>query len=185
MVRRTQFLETASAVIDTYGSDLRGIVGATLTDAWVAWDLEHDEWFNDEPVVFEFNGRQLEACFNQLSQFAITWDSIDLNQPPNWMDCFDGMPLEWRRNGHETLTAAIGAKLENIVIVEHIFRTTVLENERDPETIGESSECWMLYAMEFQFNTCSVVLYNALDENGLQNKPFSGDDFSKQHLIAT
>lgn len=185
MSNRPQFLESSTAVIDTYGNSLGGIIGDKLTDAWVAWDLEHNEWFNDEPVVFNFGDRQLEACFNQLSQFAITWDTVDVNQPPNWMDCFDGMPLQWRRNGHETLANAIGETLESIAVVDRMFRTTVLDNKNHPKQIRESSEFWMLYALEFEFNTCTVVLYNALDENGLQGEPLSGGEVSKQRIVAT
>jgi hypothetical protein len=150
----------------------------------VAWDLKHNEWFNDEPVILRFGDCNFEASFNQISQFAMTTDCIDIASPPNWMDCFEGMPFEWRRNAHTSLPHVIGKTLRDVAIVDCLFRTTVVENPTNPRQRGKQSESWTLHALEFKFDEYCLVLYNALDENGLQNEPLSGDDISKRWLIA-
>ena len=107
--------------METYGDSLHSIVGATLTKSWIAWDLEHDEWFNDEPVIFQFNDCNFEACFNQLSQFALTSDSVDINAQPNWMGCFDGnaarMASEWSSGPCSTQLARLCVMWLSLIIV--------------------------------------------------------------------
>ena len=182
MGKRPNFVDSSDAVIELHGDEIRSFCGSALTDAWIAWDLKHDEWFNDEPVILRFGNRNFEASFNQLSQFAMTIDSVDITAPPNWMDCFDGMPLAWRNNAHESLKRTIGNTLRDVAIVDYLFRTTVVEASVDPSRCGTQSESWSLHALEFKFDACSLVLYNALDENGLQTEPLAGDDISKRWL---
>ncbi len=119
-----------------------------------------------------------------MSQFALTWDSVDIDAQPNWMACFDEMSLEWRPNGHPSLSLAIGKTLCDIAIVNSLFRTTITDKRTQPERIGEQSVSWLLHALEFKFDDCFLVLYNALDENGLQNDPLVGSEFRKKWLIA-
>jgi len=178
MNRRTDFLETAEAVLEKDADRLRELIGSKLTDVWLAWDTRHDEWFTDEAIVFRFGQRQLEASHMQISQMLITWDTVDLKQPPNWLGCYEDLPLVWQKNKHAAARSVVGGSLENIAIVEY------LNQEQGPVGLSHLYGKELLYAIEFKFDRGSLVLYNALDENGMQNEPLSGSEIRK-HWIAS
>lgn len=163
-------MESVDAVLKKDADSLRELIGSKLTDVWLAWHTDHDEWFSDEAVVFRFGQRQLEACHIQISQLLITWNTVDLEQPPSWLGCYGEMPLVWQKDRHPSIVPALNATLEDIAMVEYL-----------PQAPANSRE--LLYALEFKFDSGSLSMYNALDENGLKSEPLSGPEYRK-HWIA-
>ncbi|XVS65101.1 hypothetical protein ACQPYE_03270 [Actinosynnema sp. CA-299493] len=43
-----------------HAARMRALVGRRLTDAWLVWDLERDEWWADCPVLLDFDGERIE-----------------------------------------------------------------------------------------------------------------------------
>ncbi|MGY5135480.1 hypothetical protein ACWGJW_24305, partial [Streptomyces nigrescens] len=81
-----------SDVVREHGHRLRGLSGRTLTRVWVVWDLQDDEWFCDCPVLFDFDGEQVEINHRKFDDLSLTWNTIDPTRPVRWPD-FD---LQWR-----------------------------------------------------------------------------------------
>ncbi|WP_411138081.1 hypothetical protein [Streptomyces sp. C10] len=66
-----------SDVVREHGHRLRGLSGRTLTRVWVVWDLQDDEWFCDCPVLFDFDGEQVEINHHKFDDLSLTWKTID------------------------------------------------------------------------------------------------------------
>jgi hypothetical protein len=92
---------SADEQFDRQTTRLRSIIGLRLTETWLVWNLEHDEWFADLPVVLRLNdGPQLEVCWEKMDDLSVTWDTIDVTVTPKaWVE----WPLEWRREAHPAL----------------------------------------------------------------------------------
>lgn len=54
------WLNHRSDVVREHAHRLRGLAYRTLTRVWMVWDLQGDEWFCDCPVLFDFDGEQVE-----------------------------------------------------------------------------------------------------------------------------
>ncbi|WPO76678.1 hypothetical protein [Streptomyces sp. KN37] len=81
---RPAWLGDRSGVVQEHGHRLRGLAGRTLTRVWVVWDLRDDEWFCDCPVLFGFDGQQVEINHQKLGGLSLTWDMIDPTHPVRW-----------------------------------------------------------------------------------------------------
>jgi len=144
---------------------LKSFIGRRLTESWVIWDCEDNEWFTDGPIVLNFENKHLTFCANKFEELAVDENSFDFNKKPTvgWAD-FD---LEWRKNCLSVLNSQLGEKLIKIYATEFAFRGTVLENKQNPKIVGEEIIDWYLSGLDFEFPTNSVSLYNALDQNGV------------------
>lgn len=86
------WLNHCSDLVREHGPRLRGLEGRTLTSVWTVWDLEGDEWFCDCPVVFDFEGEQVEINHNKFDDLSVTWNTIETARPVRW----PGFRLHWR-----------------------------------------------------------------------------------------
>jgi hypothetical protein len=136
----------AAAHRDRFGR----LVGAPLVDAWLMWDLDQDRWFAGGPVILGFADTNVEITHRKFDDCAITWDQVDMTQPPDWA----GIRLDWRAGGHPALRTVRGRRLREVNVIERlmpaIWRPTVL------------------HAVELLFEgPARLGIFNALDENGL------------------
>ena len=104
-------------------------------------------WFNGEPAVICFGDIQLEITVYQIGLLAITWNTIDLSGPANWLGCWDldDDHYRWRRATNHPFAAAIGQGIQNIHVAD-----------------GQSG----VDAIRFECDAGVLVLYNARDELG-------------------
>jgi len=58
----------------------------------MVWDLQDDEWFCDCPVLFDFDGEQVEINHQKFDDLSVTWNTIDTRRPVQWPD----FRLRWR-----------------------------------------------------------------------------------------
>lgn len=158
------FLHSVESVLSKHGDQLRGLIGRELTAVKVVWDLDDDSWFADEPVVLIFGDIQLEIVFWQLYELALNWNTIDMNQAPNWFGCYGDMNLEWRDCCHAGTTTAIGQTVSDLRLVELFSESKVSTRSDDA---GNEDGIWWLHALEFQFTKATLTIFNALDENGI------------------
>ncbi|GGN64279.1 hypothetical protein GCM10011579_033520 [Streptomyces albiflavescens] len=141
------WLSGCSDMVREHGHRLRDLAGRTLTRVWMVWDLHDDEWFCDCPVLFDFEGEQVEINHHKLGDLSLTWNTIDPTRPVRWPD-FD---LEWRSEPLSELEALRGLVLKGAELLEWTCRDAAQGN----------------VDVSFAFETGRVTVFNALDENGL------------------
>ncbi|MGW1169538.1 hypothetical protein [Streptomyces sp. NPDC002550] len=134
-----------------HGDRLRGLVGRTLTRVWMVWDLQDDEWFPDCPVLFDFEGEQVEINHHKLDELSLTWNTIDPSCPVRW----PGFDLRWRPEPLPELQALRGLALKGAELLEWTGKDVAQGN----------------VDVRFAFETGRVTIFNALDENGLSFDP--------------
>ncbi|MFB9394167.1 hypothetical protein ACFPM3_20630 [Streptomyces coeruleoprunus] len=109
-----------------------------MSRIWLVWDRREDEWFSDCPVLFDFDGEQVEINHWKFDDVSLTWNAIDPHRPPRW----DGFDLEWRAEPLAGLSGLPGEPLKGVAVFLH-------------------------REVSFAFEDATVGVYNALDENGL------------------
>ncbi|MFF9193662.1 hypothetical protein ACF09L_00510 [Streptomyces sp. NPDC014779] len=134
-------------VARAHGDRLRALAGRTLTRVWMVWDLGEDEWFCDCPVLFEFDGEQIEVNHQKLGDLSLTWNTIDPGRPVRW----PGFDLQWRADPLPGLQPLLGLPLQRADLLEWAGNDVAHGNVE----IG------------FAFEAGYVRVFNALDENGL------------------
>ena len=117
----------------------------------MVWDLRDDEWFSDCPVLFDFDGEQIEINHQKFDDLSLTWNSIDPTRPVRWPD-FD---LEWRPDPLPELRALRGRCLTGVELLEWETRDLAQGN----------------VDVSFVFEAGRATVFNALDENGLSFEP--------------
>lgn len=145
------WLNGRGEVTQKHGHRLRGLVGRTPARVWMVWDLQDDEWFSDCPVLFDFDGEQVEINHHRFDDLSLTWNTIDPRRPVRWPD-FD---LQWRTDPHPGLHALRGLTLKGVELLEWTGRD-VAQGVVD---------------VSFVFEASRVTVFNALDENGLSFGP--------------
>ena len=145
--------------VERQAASLHAVLGNVIVDAWLVWDLEHDEWFADLPVVLRFDdGRQLEVCWQKFDDLSVTWNTIDTDTHPHaWVE----WPLEWRAGAHQALESNIGSALRGVFLTEHLFTTQRVDHPEPPSSVWLASGLW------FETTGPGLHVFNALDENGL------------------
>ncbi|MEU5536959.1 hypothetical protein [Streptomyces sp. NPDC020362] len=113
----------------------------------MVWDLQDDEWFCDCPVLFDFDGEQVEINHHKLDELSVTWNTIDPARPVRW----PGFDLQWRSEPLPELQALRGLALKDTELLEWMGRDVAHGNV----DVG------------FAFETGRVTVFNSLDENGL------------------
>ena len=147
-----RWLTGLPAITATHGQRLRALRGRRLTRTWLVWDVDDNEWFADGPVLLDFDGEQLEVNHQKFDELSLTWNSADPTQPVIWPTS-DGFRLTWRDDTPSELVALQGQRLEAIDLAEWNGAAGDLANG----TI----------AIHFTLTSGHLVVYNALDENGL------------------
>jgi hypothetical protein len=146
-----QWLNRRSDVVREHAHRLRGLAGRTLTRVWVVWDRQDDEWFCDCPVLFDFEGEQVEINHHKFDDLSVTWNTIDPSGPVRWQ----GFDLQWRIEPLPGLHAVRGQSLKGVELLEWTGRDLAQGN----------------VDVSFVFETSRVTVFNALDENGLSFAP--------------
>jgi hypothetical protein len=154
--------QTADEQFRRQALGLRSLAGRRITAAWTVWDLLHDEWFADLPVVIRLDdGRQLEVCWEKFNDLSITWDTIDVAVTPKaWVE----WPLEWRTTAHPALLACLGSRIQSVRATTFRFTTPNVDDPR------EASEVWLTAGLWLATGSRGVHIFNALDENGLSDE---------------
>ncbi|MFC4516363.1 hypothetical protein [Streptomyces ehimensis] len=155
---RPVWLNGRSEVVRKHGQRLRGLAGRTLTRVWMVWDLQDDEWFCDCPVLFDFEGEQLEINHHKFDDLSLTWNTIDPSRPVQW----SGFDLQWRSEPLPRMQALPGLTLK---VVELLGWAS-----GDPDQGSVS--------VGLVFDASRVTVFNALDENGLSFDPPDADERS-------
>lgn len=157
---RPDFL-TAEDQFRQQSLSLRNLVGLRIAAAWTVWNLEHDEWFADLPVVIGFEeGPQLEVCWEKFDDLSITWDTIDVAVTPKaWVE----WPLEWRQTAHPALAACVGSTIQDAQATTFRFTTQNTDHPHDVSSV------WLTAGLWLATSGGGVHIFNALDENGLSD----------------
>ncbi|MFG2888314.1 hypothetical protein [Streptomyces sp. NPDC048248] len=145
------WLNGRGEIVGEHGTRLGALARRTLTTAWMVWDLQDDEWFSDCPVLFDFDGEQIEINHQKFDDLSLTWNTIDPTRPVRWPD-FD---LEWRPDPLPELRALRGLCLTGVELLEWETRDLAQGN----------------VDVSFVFEAGRATVFNALDENGLSFEP--------------
>ena len=182
--RRPEFVATVDEFRARHADALRPCIGQTIDAIWEAWDLSDDTWFADEAVILEIGGRQLEIVWWKIGEVSLSWNAIDLTQPPNWVADWGDIPLQWRRNAMPEFQAIIGQPVREIRLIEYLSRFSVIEDP-DPAMIGRQGELWILFGLEFELASMTCSVFDNGDENGFRFEPLTGPDFRIRTLFDT
>ncbi|MDG4817692.1 MULTISPECIES: hypothetical protein [unclassified Micromonospora] len=145
------WLNGAAEVAGRHAHRLRGLVGRRLTSSWVVWDDDDDTWFADCPVVFDFDDERLEVNHQKFDDLSITYGSIDVTRKPVWPTS-DAFRLRWRSDAPALLAARHGQRLEAVEVLEWAG--------------GGLADGAV--ALGLRFVSGWLTIYNALDENGIE-----------------
>ncbi|MFF5934047.1 hypothetical protein [Streptomyces sp. NPDC012508] len=148
---RPRWSSGRSEVVREHGQRLRTLAGRPLTRVWMVWDLRDDEWFCDCPVLFDFDGEQVEVNHQKFGDLSLTWNTIDPRCPVRWA----GFDLRWRPEPLHELQTLPGLPLERAELLEWTGRDVALGN----------------VDLSLVFEERRVTVFNALDENGLSFDP--------------
>jgi hypothetical protein len=146
---------TGRRSIAAHGERLRALVGRRLRRAWLAWDLDADEWFADIPVLLDFDGEQVEINHQKFDELSITWNTVDPVRHATWTD---GDPdahafrFGWRHDAVPELAAFQGHRLQTEELLEWVGRDVAAG----------------MVAPSFVFEHGRLTVSNALDENSLE-----------------
>ncbi|MEV0811106.1 hypothetical protein [Micromonospora sp. NPDC050200] len=149
-----QWLHGRDAITTAHGRRLAALAGHTLRHVWLVWDLDADEWFADCPVLLDFGADQVEVNHQKFDDLSITWNSADPTRPVRWPTS-DDFQLAWRAEPLPQLAPLPGQRLSH---------AELLEWAGDDMANGS-------IALSFALSTAQLIIYNALDENGLTVDP--------------
>ena len=150
---RPRWLGSLAEVAAVHGRQLRSLAGRHLTHTWVVWDLDDDEWFADCPILFDFDGEQVEINHMKFADLSITWNMVDPEQPVRWPP----FRLAWRDNKPAQLAALHGQSVESVELLEWLG--------------GDDDMANGSVAVHLTLTNGDLTIYNALDENGLDIHP--------------
>jgi hypothetical protein len=143
-------------------AELFALVGRRVTATWVVWDPEDDTWFSDGPVVFVLDdGRQLELGWQKFDDLSVTWGTVDLATTPTWYE----RQVEWRRDALPPLRGVAGGTVTDLAWTEH---TMVISRSRWWRRDGSTT--WLVGGVWIGTDAGGVLVYDALDENGLADE---------------
>jgi hypothetical protein len=141
-----------------HGPRLGVLTGRCLTDVWLAWDLDDDEWFADAPVLLNFEGEQVEINHQKFDDLSVTWNSVDpvghatWSFPPGDKPDVHAFHLGWRRDARPELGELRGQVLGAVELLQWAGRDVAKG----------------MIAPSFAFTDGRLTIHNALDENGLE-----------------
>ncbi|SRR5579883_501396 len=140
------------------------LVGLQVQALWSLWDEEHDEWFNDAPIVICTQKEQLEFCATGLNEFSFSLDSIDLSALVYW--CVDEAPdtkaFRWVRQKNPEFRDLAGKVITGIEIIES-------STEKDMQTFL-GLEPWILSGVALELQDERLEIFNGLDCNMMSRR---------------
>ncbi len=176
MFDRNLSLDSSARLLEVHGPQLRALLGRTLDALWVAWDGSRDAWFSDEAVVLQVGETRVEVVCWRVGDIVLSWNAIDLARTPAWVTSWDReRKLCWRRDALGSVAAALGQSISAIHVLEHRSRARGLWDGAHPS----GAEAWLLHGLEFTLASTTLLVFNALDENGLTLDPPSGADYRR------
>ncbi|MGN6759764.1 MAG: hypothetical protein ACTHJI_00340 [Leifsonia sp.] len=158
--------------INSNAAGLRGLVGRVVEQVWGVWDVEEGQWIPDYPVVVSFtDGLQLEVCWQKFDELAIGWNSLVIDD--RLMG--DGVrSLQWRTlnvPGFD-LSSVRDAEVVDVVAAETLFQWRGIGDHS-----AEVGERWFSAGLWLRAENGGIHIYNALDENGLDNEAVQDDRY--------
>jgi len=144
---------TARTLAAAHRARFTRLIGHTLVGAWVLWDHDRHSWFAEGPVILGFGNTNVEITHRKFDECGITWDQVDMSMPLDW----PGLSLDWQAGAHPALAAVTGRRLREVNVIERI-----MPSDWRPR---------LLDAIELRFEGGRLAVYNAMDENGLSNRP--------------
>ncbi len=149
------------------------LIGKVISEVWVAYDINENEWFKDCPVVLKIDDMQVEICAYKMDELAITLNSINMSEKLNWYDMED-FELEWRMNVFPDLLTILNKKICDIEIIEYNLIAEIIYN-KDIEQSKKAS-AWLLNGIGFKLEDGYCAVFNGLDENNISIKPDFSDN---------
>ncbi|WTW99974.1 hypothetical protein OG216_44435 [Streptomycetaceae bacterium NBC_01309] len=146
------FLVGIGAVRERHGRRLAALRGRRLTGYALVRFAEDGTWYADCPVVLDFEGVQVEVCHSKLDELSIGWDRIDVTAAIVGWEWFELTP-EWS-GADERLERFVGGELRDVALLEWRYPG------------GDLADGTV--AVEFSFDAGSFLVFNALDENGIE-----------------
>lgn len=132
----------------------------------MVWDRQDDEWFCDCPVLFDFEGEQVEINHHKFDDLSLTWNTIDPGGQVRW----PGFDLRWRTEPLPGLHALRGLPLTRVELLDWTGRDD--RDDRDGRDGRDDRDLARGNAdVSFVFGASRVTVFNALDENGLSFAP--------------
>ncbi|MEV0890134.1 hypothetical protein [Promicromonospora sp. MEB111] len=146
---KTEYQHGLDAITARHGDRLDALAGRVLRRTWVLWDAEDDSWFSDAPVLFDFGNEQLEIQHYKFDELSITWNTIDARSAVRWPES----ELVWSDDALAGLSHLHG---------QRVLAGQLLEwRGPDPDLANG------MVAVGVVLENGRVLVYNALDENGL------------------
>ena len=170
------YLNSAQLVIESHQAAIKGLLGKSLTESWVVWELNENGWFNDAPIVLNFEGTRLELNYFGMSELSITFNTLSLSEKLNWYG-LTNLDLVWREDSLKELVAVKGLHLKKVEVAEFLFETEVVQNRNTPELVGQKDADWLLSGLSFWFDEQHVSIHNGLDENAISFERPEGYNF--------
>jgi len=160
------YCASVDELLQRHGVILSQTIGKKIETSWVAWDELGNEWFTEEPIILRIGGTNYEFVFNHLDNLAITLNTQNLHEAPAWHCAWNDADdtlfrLKWKEQGLPELRALTGQIITNVRIIEYCFQGGSRQ---------EAKGSWVLNGLEFITSSGSVMLYNALDENGVTSQ---------------
>lgn len=144
------------------------LIGQSLDSVWGVWNHATKQ-FEDDALVMQFSRCIFELNRNLLNHFGFTWDSIDLQEEPEWAD--NGAACEWRQTGDSDWNKVLGRRLNEV---------TFLEMELKVEIGTRSLSTWELIGVRLTFDDQEMSVFS-----GLGPVMFTSDDASTQSYRET
>jgi hypothetical protein len=138
-------------IIQDHKNCLKQLKGKKITDIWIAWDKDNNEWFNDCPVVISFEDCQLELCAYKSDEYKISFNEIPIFQPIDWYGT--NFNLEWVKNKLPFQASLTNKRVKHMEIIE-VYN-------------GEAGVSLSLHGVGFQLEDSYFAVCNGLDENML------------------
>lgn len=161
-----KFFDKTEEFLRAHRSLLRNLIGKTITDSYIIWDLDLDKWFSDGPIVLVIGNTQVELKASQTDMYSLTTNSIDLNQPLDKDYVGDGSVqlFEWRINTLKEIAKVLNKRIDEVYIIEYD------SHYQDPEGKKIGHTGFMLHGLCFRFGNEFLQMYTGLDTNGVSNE---------------
>jgi len=114
---KPNFHYEAESFFNEFNEALSILIGKKISRFWIMWDVNHNEWLKDGPVILEIDGDKFEFNNSGMSEFSLTINAIDLNIKLDWYGSGDEMPLIWKENGEPNLVKNLNKPITGINIL--------------------------------------------------------------------